>query len=59
MHVTEARAKLGSQITWLCDSIDNDLKHALGDAPNSEFIIDPNGQIISAQTVERSAGSEN
>ena len=49
MHIAEAKAKLGSRITWLSDSIDNDLKHALGDAPNSEFIIDPSGQIISAR----------
>jgi EF hand len=46
MHVQEAREKLGSRITWLCDSMNNDLKHALGDAPNSEFVIDPDGQIV-------------
>lgn len=46
MHVTEAQRKLGSQITWLCDSMSNELKHALGNAPNSEFIIDPEGRIV-------------
>ena len=26
--------------------MDNDLKHALGDAPNSEFLIDPDGRVL-------------
>jgi hypothetical protein len=26
--------------------MDNDLKHALGDRPNSEFVIDPGGKIV-------------
>lgn len=46
MHVKEAEQKLGSQIPWLCDGIDNPLKHALGDAPNSEFVVDPDGIIV-------------
>lgn len=49
MHVGEAKRQLGTRFNWLCDSIDNDLKHALGDAPNSEFIIDPNGKIVVAR----------
>lgn len=28
------------------DAIDNRLKHALGDRPNSEFILDPEGKIV-------------
>lgn len=46
MHVAEAKKKLGTRIPWLCDSMDNDLKHALGDRPNSEFVIDPEGNIV-------------
>ena len=46
MHVAEAKRTLGSRIEWLCDTMDNDLKHALGDRPNSEFIIDPKGKIV-------------
>jgi hypothetical protein len=46
MHVAEAKRTLGSRIEWICDSMDNDLKHALGDRPNSEFIIDPKGEIV-------------
>lgn len=46
MHVAEAKRTLGSQIEWICDTMDNDLKHALGDRPNSEFIVDPQGKIV-------------
>ncbi len=46
MHVKEAQRTLGSDITWLCDTMDNDLKHALGNAPNSEFVIDPDGKVV-------------
>lgn len=45
MHVHEAQRTLGSDIPWLCDTMENDLKHALGDAPNSEFIIAPDGKV--------------
>ena len=41
LHVQEAKKTLGATVPWLCDTIDNDLKHALGDWPNSEFVIDP------------------
>ncbi len=46
MHIREAKAKLGSRIPWLCDTMDNDALHALGNAPNSEFIIDPEGKVV-------------
>lgn len=49
MHIAEAKKKLGTQVTWICDSMENDIKHAFGDAPNSEFVIDPKGKIVSAQ----------
>ena len=49
MHVAEAKRKLGSRITWLCDSMTNDFKHALGDAPNCEFVVDPDGRITLAR----------
>jgi hypothetical protein len=43
--VAEAEKRIGGKIAWLCDSMDNDLKHALGNAPNCEFVIDPDGNI--------------
>lgn len=46
MHVREAERTLGSQIPWLCDAMDNRVKHALGDAPNSEFVVDPEGKVV-------------
>ena len=45
MHITEARRTLGSEITWICDTMTNDLRHAIGNAPNSEFLLDPEGKI--------------
>ena len=45
-HIQEARKKLGATIDWLCDGMDNAAKHALGDAPNSEFVVGPDGRIV-------------
>ena len=46
MHVAQAERQLGSRIPWIADALTNELKHALGDMPNSEFIIDPDGRIL-------------
>ncbi len=46
LHIAEAKKNLGTQFTWLCDNLDNDLKHAMGGAPNSEWVIDPEGTIV-------------
>jgi hypothetical protein len=45
-HARQAEKQLGASIPWLVDAMDNRLKHALGDRPNSEFIIDPEGLIV-------------
>lgn len=50
LHVKEAQRTLGSQIPWMCDTMDNDLKHALGNAPNSEFIIGPDLKVVRKRT---------
>ena len=42
----EARRTLGSGFTWICDAIDNPIKHALGNAPNSEFVVDGKGRLV-------------
>ena len=44
MHVEQAEVQLGSRIPWIADAMTNELKHALGDMPNSEFISDPDGR---------------
>ena len=46
MHVAEAKQQLQTNFHWICDSMDNDLKHALGDRPNSEFVIDRDGRVV-------------
>ena len=53
MHVKEAQRTLGSEITWISDTMSNDLKHALGDRPNSEFVVDPEGTIVRMRVLSR------
>jgi len=45
-HAKQAEKQLGASVPWLVDAMDNRLKHALGDRPNSEFVIDPKGVIV-------------
>jgi hypothetical protein len=45
-HARQAEKQLGATVPWLVDAMDNRLKHALGDRPNSEFIIDPKGKVV-------------
>jgi hypothetical protein len=45
-HARQAEKQLGASIPWLVDAMDNRLKRALGDRPNSEFILDPKGKIV-------------
>lgn len=46
-HARQADRQLGGSIPWIVDAMDNRLKHALGDRPNSEYIVDPDGVIVS------------
>ena len=46
MHVAEAKRQTRSNIPWICDNMSNDIKHATGNAPNGEFVIDPDGVIV-------------
>lgn len=45
-HARQAGKQLGATVPWLVDPMDNRLKHALGERPNSEFVIDPEGKIV-------------
>lgn len=45
-HARQAERQLGTTIPWLVDPMDNRMKHALGDRPNSEFVIDPKGKVV-------------
>ena len=49
-HVAIADKKLGTHAKWICDSIENDIKHAFGDRPNSEFVMDANGKVLIARS---------
>ena len=46
MHVMEAKRRLGSSITWLSDTMDNVYHDALGQTPNSELVVDPDGVVV-------------
>jgi hypothetical protein len=45
-HARQAEKQLGASIPWIVDDMDNRLKHALGNRPNSELVIDPKGRIV-------------
>ena len=45
-HVQAAKESLKTEFAWLCDNMENQFKHAMGDAPNSEFLIDPAGKVV-------------
>lgn len=45
-HARQAEKQLGATIPWIVDAMDNRLKHALGNRPNSEFIVNPEGVIV-------------
>jgi hypothetical protein len=46
MHVMEAKRRLGSSITWLSDTMDNEYHAAMGQTPNSELIVGPDGIVV-------------
>jgi hypothetical protein len=46
MHIRVAQSLSGTTIPWLCDTMTNDAKHAMGNSPNSEFVIDPKGRVV-------------
>ena len=45
-HVAIAKDRLRTEIPWICDTMENDIKKFFGSAPNGEFVINPNGQIV-------------
>lgn len=46
MHIRIAEKRLEAQIPWLCDNMQNEMAHQMGKAPNSEFIISPDGKVL-------------
>lgn len=49
MHVEEAQRTLGSEIPWIADSMANELKRAIGNRQNSEYVLDPDGRVLRAR----------
>ena len=49
MHIEEAKRSLGSEIPWIADTMANDLKRALGNRQNSEYVLDPRGRVLVAR----------
>ena len=45
-HVAIAKQRLKTTVPWLCDSMDNQIQHALEAAPNGEFVVDAAGKIV-------------
>lgn len=46
MHVKEAKERLGTEWTFICDDMENSIKQAFGNRPNSEFIVSPEGEFL-------------
>ena len=55
-HARQAEKQLGATIPWIVDAMDNRLKHALGNRPNSEFIVNPEGVIVRKRAWSHPAG---
>ncbi|MCB1122417.1 MAG: hypothetical protein KJT03_12765, partial [Verrucomicrobiae bacterium] len=47
-HIVEAKRVLDTSFDWLCDSMENAVRHTLGLGPNTQMIIDPEGEIVHA-----------
>ncbi|MEX0321891.1 MAG: peroxiredoxin family protein [Puniceicoccaceae bacterium] len=45
-HIEQAKKELQTSFTWLCDTMDNDVKNALRAGPNSDYLINPEGRIV-------------
>ena len=47
-HIPEVKRVLDTSFAWLCDSMDNAVRHTLGLGPNSQMIFSPEGEIVHA-----------
>ena len=48
LQLEEARAKLGTNVTWIADTLDDSMRVGLGAGPNTLYLISPDGEIIAA-----------
>lgn len=45
-HIAEAKRMTGTEIPWLCDTMDDAATKAFGGTYNGEFVLDPHGKIV-------------
>lgn len=45
-HISKAKEMMKTEMNWICDTMDNDVKKAFGGTYNGEFIIDPQGVLL-------------
>ena len=45
-HVRAAKLKFGCSIPWLVDTLNNDLKHAVGAHANSDILLNETGKVL-------------
>lgn len=48
LQLEEARTKLGTQITWIADTLDDSMRIGLRAGANSLYLISPDGEILAA-----------
>lgn len=48
LQLEEARTKLGTNVTWIADTLDDSMRIGLGAGPNSLYLISPEGEIVAA-----------
>lgn len=46
VHIAEAKRMTQSEIPWICDNMEYEIKEALGGAPNGEVVLDPDGKFV-------------
>jgi hypothetical protein len=48
LQLKAAQAKLGTKVPWLADTMENEMREALGFGANSVYLISPEGEIVYA-----------
>jgi hypothetical protein len=48
LQLEEARTKLGTNVTWFADTLDDSMRVGLGAGPNFLSLISPSGEIVAA-----------
>ncbi len=46
LHIAKAKSMMKTEMAWICDTMDNEVKEAFGRTYNGEFIIAPDGKLV-------------